>query len=87
MAQVLQEATKCEDFDMYLALLNYTKSGGAECEGYYGGYSMMDVDDEEFELHSFVSMNGERPDISVPIDESGILGEISFSKRQRLTPV
>lgn len=83
MAQVLQEAIKGQDFDMYLALLKYTKSGGADTTSYYGDYKMMDVDDEEFNLYSFVGVHGERPDISVPIDESGKPREIS--KNAQLT--
>ncbi len=71
MVQILQEAIKDEGFDLYLALLDKTKSGSAECEGYRSGYSMGEVYEEDITLHSLVNAKGERADVDIAVDDSG----------------
>eukprot|EP00029_Vermamoeba_vermiformis_P004972 TRINITY_DN1599_c0_g3_i2.p1 TRINITY_DN1599_c0_g3~~TRINITY_DN1599_c0_g3_i2.p1 ORF type:complete len:554 (-),score=61.78 TRINITY_DN1599_c0_g3_i2:733-2394(-) len=71
IAQMLQEAIKGLNFEMYLGLLDYTKSGGAE--GYDGDYTLMDdCADEDWNVHSLVNLNGERIKADFSISKSDI---------------
>ncbi len=73
MAQVLQEAVKDLDFELYIGLLNVRRSGPAE-GGYRGDWSLMEEDCEEsFELHSLVNMSGERVKVDINISKLGKL--------------
>jgi hypothetical protein len=70
LAQVLQESIKDEEFDMYLGFLNYCQAGMAD-GGHRMGYSIEEVDREDYEIHALVDTNGEPADIKIPITSFG----------------
>ncbi len=73
IVQVLQEAVRGKDFDLYVTLFNYKKIGQTDGGlGFYGN-SLCSNYDEEYSIRSLINSDGERIDIKIPVATSGII--------------